>query len=215
MKRLAILGATGPLGRELVAQAYGRGYQLRVLSRREIHDLPEGVEVIRGDYFDAAALRDVLEGADAVLSCIGPPQHRKTTFSAQEYGAAMAQLVTEMQARGIRRIVNIASTATRFGDEPYGIGRRLLRRMLKFIAPVVIPGKEAELRVLAASDRDWTTIRPPLIKAGAGGVLRVSDEKPQGMKVDQALLAGFMLDGLEDEAWIGKAPFVASRRSKG
>ncbi len=210
MKRLALLGATGPLGRELVVQAHGRGYHLRVLSRREVHDLPVVVEVIRGDFFDAVALRDVLEGADAVLSCIGPPQHRKSTASAQEYGAAMVQLVSAMQAQGITRIINIASTATRLGDEAYGIGRRVLRLMLKFIAPVVIPGKEAELRVLAASDRDWTTIRPPLIKAGAGGVLRVSDEKPQGMKVDQALLAGFMLDALEDDAWIGKAPFVAS-----
>jgi len=210
MKRLAILGATGPLGRELVAQAHGRGYQLRILSRRDIHDLPEGVKVIRGDYFDAAALRNVLKGADAVLSCIGPPQHRKTTFSAQEYGAAMAQLVSAMQVQGITRIVNIASTATRLNDEPYGIGRRLLRLILKFIAPVVIPGKEAELRVLAASDRDWTTIRPPLIKVGAGGVLRASDQSPQGMKVDQAFLAGFLLDALEDEAWNRKAPFVAS-----
>jgi uncharacterized protein YbjT (DUF2867 family) len=210
--RLAIFGATGPLGQELVKQAGARGHEMRLLSRRDIPggDVPAGATVIRGDYFAPVSLRETLRGVDAVLSTIGPPQHRKTALTPDDFAKGMRQLVQEMQAANLTRLINVASTGTRLGSEPYGIWRRLFRGLLRFIAPVVIPGKEAELRVLSQSGLRWTTIRPPILKPGRGGTVRASATAPQGIMIDTSVLAGFMLDQLRDETWVGKAPFVGS-----
>lgn len=210
--KLAIFGATGLVGNELVAQAAARGHTMRILSRSDIpkDKLPAGAELIRGDYFNAEDVHATVIGADAVLSTIGPPQHNKTDLKPADYGQAMEQLIAQMQATGVARIINIASTGTRLGDEPYGLGRRLIRFLLKFIAPVVIPCKEQELEALVRSDRIWTTIRPPLIKSGIGGVLKASDQTPQGSRIDTGLLVGFMLDQLDARDWENRAPFVGS-----
>lgn len=210
--KLAIFGATGLVGKVLVQRAVARGYKVQVLSRKPMMegDLPAGVDVITGDYFDSAAVRQTLVGVDAVLSTIGPPQHRKTPLTPEDFERGMQQLVTEMESAGITRIINIASAGTRFQDEHYGWGRRCVRWLLGMVVPIVIPSKERELAVLANSSLEWTALRPPLIVSGIGKVLRVDDQATQGMRVDTELLADFMLAQLISETWVRRAPFVAS-----
>lgn len=210
--KLAILGATGALGKVLVQQAIKRGHNIRILCRNDIqaNSIPASVEVVKGDYFDAESLRETLMGVDVVLSTIGPPQHNKTSLKPADFERGMRQLTLEMHKEGVKRIINVASTGTRFGAEHYGLWRRVFRVLLRFIAPIVIPGKELELKVLAESDLNWTTVRPPLIQAGIGGSLYVDDQTPQGMRVDTESLANFMLDQINRSDWIHRAPFVSS-----
>lgn len=210
--KLAVLGATSPLGQELVKQAIVQGYSVRILSRREPKKglFPNSVEIVQGDYFDKAAILETLQGTEAVLSVIGPPQHRKTSLKPNDFGQAMQQLIQVMNDLNIERIINVASAGTRWGNEPYGWGRKVVRFLLSFIAPIVIPSKEQELQALENSSLKWTTVRPPLIQTGMGGQLKASDQATQGIRVDQALLAHFLLQQLESNAWVRRAPFVAS-----
>ena len=210
--KLAIFGATGLTGRELVKEAAIRGHRLRILARRDIpsEDLPDGIELIKGDYLDSTARRETLKGVFALLSTVGPPPTRKTDLKPEDYGQAMEQLTAEMKQEGISRFINVASTGTRLGSEPYPLERKLFRLMFNFLVPIVIPGKELELKILSKSDLDWTTVRPPYIRLGVGGTLRADDKKDQGRKVDATLLARFMLDQLDSKTWVKRAPFVGS-----
>ncbi len=209
---LAIFGATGLLGKELVKEASARGHNLRILSRRDLEpgEMPEGTVVIKGDYLDNAAMLETLEGAEAVLSTVGPPAIRKTDLTPGDYERAMVNLIAGMKENGIKRIINVASTGTRYGDEKFKFMRWLISSVFKILWPVVIPGKEAELKVLSQSDLDWTTLRPPGIVTGAGGELRVDDKIDQGIRVDTNLMAQFMLDQIDSDEWVGRAPFVGS-----
>ena len=71
--------------------------------------------------------------------------------------------------------------------------------------------KEAELKALRNSSLDWTSIRPPLISKNVNGSLHVDNNQSQGFKVDVSQLAEFMLDNLEINDWIAKAPFVGTK----
>ncbi len=208
--KLAIFGATGLTGKELVKEAAARGHEIRILTRREVSadDLPEGTEVVLGDYMDPAARQETIKGADALLSTIGPPPTRKTKLTPADFGNAMEQLIGELKAEGITRFINVASTGTRYGDEPYPFERKLFRGLFNLLFPVVIPGKELELKILSSSDLDWTCVRPPLIKLGVGGPLIADDQKDPSRQVDATLLAQFMLDQLETDKWVRRAPFV-------
>ncbi len=65
--RILVTGATGQVGRHLVAQLHEAGHHVRALSRTPAKaDLPTGVEVVAGDLTDAATLGAAFEGVDAI-----------------------------------------------------------------------------------------------------------------------------------------------------
>ncbi|HEY6894422.1 MAG TPA: NAD(P)H-binding protein, partial [Rhodanobacteraceae bacterium] len=67
--KLLILGATGPTGRHLVAQALDAGHEVAALVRGAATF--ERVEIIRGDATDAATIANAVRGREAVLSALG------------------------------------------------------------------------------------------------------------------------------------------------
>lgn len=73
--RVAVIGATGRTGRQLVEQALGRGHRVTVLCRdpaRFTDGVADRVRVVVGEATDPAAVRELLAGTDAVLSTLGP-----------------------------------------------------------------------------------------------------------------------------------------------
>ncbi|SFU05100.1 Putative NADH-flavin reductase [Pseudovibrio denitrificans] len=211
--KLGILGASGFVGRELCKAALAQGHDVRALVRsaRSAEQVPEGVEVIFGDYFSAASLRELVDGVDAVLTTIGPPETRRSPLKPADFEKAMQQLVAAMQEASVSRVIHLASAGTRYGEEPLTLSRKLMRSILSVIVPVVIPSKEAELRVLAESGLNWTSIRPPLIAANVKGQLQTSETETQGFRVDVTQLCAFMLRAVHDERWFKTAPFVGTR----
>ena len=68
MKSVLVTGATGNIGREVVAQLRGTVRRIRALSRSpQSANLPHDVEVVRGDLSAPATLDESLEGVDAVF----------------------------------------------------------------------------------------------------------------------------------------------------
>jgi farnesol dehydrogenase len=64
--RVLVTGATGFLGRRLVAELAPR-HELRVLARPGRRGFPDGVEVVEGDVTDAAGVRRAAAGCEAVV----------------------------------------------------------------------------------------------------------------------------------------------------
>jgi uncharacterized protein YbjT (DUF2867 family) len=71
-----VAGATGMLGREVVALLHADGYRIKTLSRdparaQELAGIAD--EVVLGDATDPATLAGAMDGVDAVVSCLGAP----------------------------------------------------------------------------------------------------------------------------------------------
>ena len=65
---ILVIGATGTVGRQVVAQAVQAGAEVRAMVRDPGKaTFPPGVEVARGDLSDPASLQAPLLGADAVF----------------------------------------------------------------------------------------------------------------------------------------------------
>ncbi|MFD1722360.1 NAD(P)-dependent oxidoreductase [Amnibacterium endophyticum] len=72
--RIAVLGSTGPTGRELVAQGLASGHEVVAIARRpeawsELRDAR--LEVARGDVEDPASIARAVEGTDVLVSALG------------------------------------------------------------------------------------------------------------------------------------------------
>ncbi len=65
---ILVTGATGKTGRQLVDVLHAAGKDVRALARTpQSAALPDGVDVVRGDYADPASLEPALDGVDAVF----------------------------------------------------------------------------------------------------------------------------------------------------
>jgi uncharacterized protein YbjT (DUF2867 family) len=126
-KTVLVTGASGYVGRRLVARLAERGTPVRVLVHRSRQDLPEGVAAVEGDITDAASLARVCEGVDVVVNLASitadrkPPPGGYDRVNAEGAGA----LATAARAAGLRRFVHLAGIDTTQGEPgPYLAGRR-------------------------------------------------------------------------------------------
>lgn len=137
--KIAVLGASGGCGRQVVAQAAARGWQVAALVRTRI-ELP--ARVVVGDMDDAIA------GADVVVSCLGirrrhPRNPWSKMMAAPDFtSTSAARIVAAMHEAGVGELVAISaagvaeSAATMawplrllFGSSKIGVAYRDLATM--------------------------------------------------------------------------------------
>ena len=211
MTAIALLGATGRTGRQVIAQAPARGVKIKALARdpSKLAGL-DLVEVVAGDVRDEAALRRLFTGIGAVISALGPRSIR-----AHVQSGAMDGLIAAMRAREVKRYVGVTSAAAVLPGERPGSLLRGLLWLSKALVPAYIEDKKAEADSLAASELEWTLIRVPgLLVDGEGGSVAVSLTPSRGLPrpAQRQAVAGVMLDAVLERKWIRQAPFTPGVR---
>jgi nucleoside-diphosphate-sugar epimerase len=142
---IALTGGTGFVGQAVVDLACRRGLSLRALARREQAPC-NGVEWIRGDLADRAALVRLVDGAQAVLHVAGVVNAPDPMGFHLGNVAGTEALVEAAEQAGVPRFVFVSSLAAREpGLSAYGQSKR-----------------HAE-EVVQTSTLDWTIVRPPAI----------------------------------------------------
>ncbi|GHF40969.1 NAD(P)H-binding protein [Streptomyces griseosporeus] len=133
---IVVTGASGNVGRELVAALAAAGEPVTATSRRIAEaDVPAGVRAVRADLTDAESLRPVFEGADAVfLQNGGASLHRLRP----------RDLVDAAKRGGVRRVVLLSSqgVATRPESPSHGQAVRVVEDAVR------------------ESGLEWTVLRP-------------------------------------------------------
>jgi uncharacterized protein YbjT (DUF2867 family) len=129
---ILVTGATGKVGRHLVAGLLAEGAPVRLLTRNPAADVPAGAEVARLDPGQPESIAAALAGTAAVF------------VNATAVGAVIADLMSEAARAGTRSAVLLSSFAVRDdGAQLYSIGAQH-----KFLEDAV-----------AASGLDWTFLR--------------------------------------------------------
>ena len=88
---------------------------------------------------------------------------------------------------------------------------RLISGLIQRIGGNAVADKPAEYRVWAGSGLRWTLVRPPRLTEGpaSGTVEHDAHRSPRSTKVRRSDLARFVVDVLEEDLYVGQAPFVA------
>ncbi len=130
---ILVTGATGNIGRPLVAGLLADGAQVRALTRDPAAGrFPPAVTVHGGEYAAPRILAEAVRGADAVFVNIGALREHAN------------ELIAEARAAGVSKIVMLSSIAVRDeGDQVLSLGRQ---------------HKAVEDAVKAAG-ADWTILR--------------------------------------------------------
>jgi uncharacterized protein YbjT (DUF2867 family) len=203
MMLVLIIGATGPTGRELVAQAIEDGYDVRVLVRHpdRVSVWSPKLEVVQGDVLEWKDVGRAMRNVHAVLSALGTGSDLRPTSVISDGTAAILWGMAEAH---VRRFVCVTSGGTIDDpNEPF-LFRKIGRRMLRHIFE---DQRKAEERI-RASDSEWTIVRPPrLLDGPARGRYEVESEKAAGEKyeITRADLADFMLREMKAKKYVRQA----------
>lgn len=210
--KLAVFGGSGFVGKILLSQALEAGHSIKVLVRTpgKLGELGAQVEVVQGNLFDPQAVRRTVQGCDALLSCAGPTIQKSKAWTQTDYVQAMESVAGILPEEGIQRFIVLASAGTRIAGHNQGWKTKGVQLFMRSIFPTMIYTKEEEMKALAASDLDWTILRPPLIKEfPATHKLRLHGSRLPGFRISVADLAAEMLRQLDSEEWSRKAPFLS------
>jgi putative NADH-flavin reductase len=204
--RVTVFGATGRVGRHVVVAARTAGHEVTILSRAP--ELPPGMEmaVVRGDVTDLAAVRSAVRGSEAVISAVGPRHNAEADELALEEG--MQNVTQAMAEAGVRRLVVLSGAAVSVpGDRKPAIDR-VVSRFVRLAAGHVVGAKQREFAVVAATDLDWTAIRPAIVTDGPARGYVLSLELRPGARTTRADVGQAMVDQLTEETFLRQAPFV-------
>jgi nucleoside-diphosphate-sugar epimerase len=72
-QKLHVVFGTGPLGRSVVNELVRRSKSVRMVSRSgKLAEVPQGVELVAGDLYNANVVRDLTQGAAVAYQCAQP-----------------------------------------------------------------------------------------------------------------------------------------------
>ncbi|MFJ4874104.1 SDR family oxidoreductase [Streptomyces sp. NPDC088745] len=97
-QKVLVTGATGSVGRQVVAELLARGARVRALTRNPARaGFPAEVEVVRGDLADPATLAPALDGVEAVHLIV---------FGGEDYAplATGPEILARAAKAGVRRV---------------------------------------------------------------------------------------------------------------
>jgi putative NADH-flavin reductase len=162
--KIAVFGAAGATGQQVVQQALDRGWDIAALVRRPealtiTHDR---LSVTQGDARDEQAVASVVSGCDAVVSVIGLRKGVDTSLS-----DATATICRAMEAAGVQRLLVMSVLGIRDSADQAGVFGRVIVPL--FMKKAVADRVRLE-EVVEASGLDYTFVRAArLVDGGPTG----------------------------------------------
>lgn len=220
--KLTIFAATGGIGRQILEQAVAAGHDVTAVVRNP-KKLSRQVRVVTADLAaaDPAVLESAVDGADAVLSGLGPRSNSEAGIARQGTRA----IVAAMQATGVRRIVVVSAAPIGTVPSP---GRPkppkhdpgdgfFMRHLFSPLTKAALRKHYADLAlmedILRDSGLDWTVVRPPrLTDKPLTGTYRTAygQNLRRGFLISRADVAHYMLRVLAQPETIKQATGIAN-----
>ena len=143
---VAVTGGTGFVGKVVVSELLGAGYEVQILSRGTPEKLPEGTRHFAGNVVTGEGLDAFVAGVDSVIHLVGIIREAgSNTFELVHHKGTVNIIVAAAQA-GVRRYLHMSAMGTREGA-----------------ASIYHQTKYAGEEAVRASGLDWTIFRPSTI----------------------------------------------------
>jgi nucleoside-diphosphate-sugar epimerase len=165
-RTIAITGASGFIGSHLLAVLLGKGYRLRVLSRRRQQESP-GITPIQGDIRSLGPVRELAQGCSAIIHLAGIAhtslRSQAERDEAERINVDGARIVLAAAADvGVERVLLASSAHVYAGQEGTGLGEQSATAADSFYARTKLMVEQAGLEAASAGGSAVVIMRPCL-----------------------------------------------------
>lgn len=208
--KLTVFGGTGRTGQLVVEQALAAGHSVTLLARNPAKMTLQhpALAVVAGDVQDTAAVELALQGAQAVISVLGPTSN-EPVFAVSH---GMEHILRAMQRQGTRRLIISAGAGVGDAQDAPGLFNHLMNFLLKTVAKNVYLDMQKTVDLVRASKLDWTVVRVPMLVDGPQtGSVRVGYVgKGMGPRITRADMAAFLLQQVSEERYLCQSPAISN-----
>jgi len=205
--KLAIFGASGKTGVELVKQALEKEHAITALVRdpSRLSIQHDQLDLSTGDVLNPENVSDTVQGQDAIVCVLGSNDLKKTTVRS----TGTANIIQAMKHHGLQRFIVVSAMGT-------GDSWDTLSPVNKFFYATLLKSSredhEAQETAVKESGLDWTIIRPSgLTDEPKTGEYEVGENiLAKTSRIPRADVADLILKELEQNAFIGKAVTITN-----
>lgn len=201
--KIVIFGATGTIGRVLVAQALDAGHVVTAFTRSgefegEQHD---NLSIFRGDALDEEAVAKAIKGQDAVMCTLGAGRNGIVRSK------GTANILKGMKAHGVNRF--ICQSTLGAGDSVGNLNFFWKNIMFGLLLRPAMADHNIQEILVRKSDVDWTIVRPAAFTDGpkTGNYQHgFPGDSPKGLalKISRADVAHFLLKQLKSDVYLNQ-----------
>ncbi len=203
---IAVFGATGATGRQVVEQALKAGHGVSVLARDpgRLAITDDHLRIVAGSIGQQEAVDETVRDQDAAISALGTNEKGPVSVCTEGARAILAA----MNRHGVRRLLAVSAhgAADSHDQSLYALAVWLM------LAPKM-RDKEGMEALIRATDLDWTIVRPPALTNGSrNGTYRAGMDLKIRLtsKVSRADLADFLLREAAAGTFIRQTPKVVT-----
>ncbi len=205
--KIAVFGATGGTGNQVVKQALAAGHQVTALARDpgKLDTTDPNLTVVAGSVLDAAPVQQALQGTDAVVVSLGNTANNPDYIVSQ----GTQVILDAMQALGQpQRIVVVSSLGVGESKDQVPFAFKML---MKTALRKPMEDKERQEALVKSSGLDWIIVRPGGLTNGpaTGQYKSGLDPKIGAGQVARADVAAFVLQQVTDDTYLHKAPAIS------
>ena len=207
--KIVVFGASRGVGLEVVKQALGAGHVVTAFVRSpdKFVVTHANLTVFKGDAMNAEAVAKAISGQEAVVSALGParpPVPRMMETSAKN-------IVAGMKKHGVKRLVSTTGAGVRQPEDQPKFIDHFIGFLLNLLAKEVVLDSAENVKVIQASDLDWTVVRFPRLMDGEyTGRDRVGYVgKESGAQISRADGVDFILRELVEKKWMRELPLAS------
>ena len=207
--KIAIIGGTGRVGRHIAMNAIQRGYKVHMLVRnpKKLFVKSDNIKVVEGQIQDLENIRALLKDCEIVINTFGQPSKEEPMYS-----KVTKNIVEVMKDLNISRYIGVSGGSLTIEHDKKSVLNRFGAKAFEFLFPKLLEDKKLEWDILVRNKQiDWTLIRLPFVKDS----LKSNDIKESltdmpGTKITNQDIATFILDQIDNQKYIHKAPFISN-----
>lgn len=204
--KIAVIAANGRSGQAFVQKALSAGHIVRggILGKSLLPNHPNLAKV-DCDATNPGQVSELITGCDAVVSLIGhikgSPAHVQTE--------AMSNIIDCMKKQGVTRIISLTGTGVRFPGDKITLLDRFLNLGISIVDPNRVKDGIDHVKILQNSDLDWTVIRVLKLQNVVEKPFTLRENGPTKPYVGREEVASTILQVLEQNSFIQKAPIIS------
>ena len=188
--KIALIGATGFLGKSLRNELSNRKHEVTAISRTAQESDKDNLKYVAADVYNVEALSEVLKGHDAVISAFNPGWTNPNIYADFLKGAKAIQEAVKLS--GVKRLITVGGAGSLYID-----GKQLVDGpdFPADIKPGATAAREYLDIIKEEKDLDWAFFSPaiemhPGITNGRTGKYRLGADNPVFNEEGRSILSG-------------------------
>jgi len=209
--KLTIFGATGRTGKQLVEQALAAGNHVVAYVRNpsKLEFKHKYLTIVEGELADQMMIEQAVDGADAVISVLGPRDGSKD----KPITRGMQNIITAMNKYGVRRLIVSSTLSVKDPNDLPDFKANVLVNIVKLAMHTAYEEIISIAETVRKSDLDWTILRlTTLNNKTKSGKVRVGylGKGEVGLRISRADLAEFMLKQVQNTKYLRQSPVISN-----